>query len=344
MPRPPFLLLHEREIRACARLDEKSLAAIEAAFTRLARGDAQVPPPMAIEVPERQGDVHIKSAYVRGLSGFAVKLASGFYANLAEGLPAASGLMVLLGADTGFPLALLLDNGYLTDLRTGLAGAVAAKYLAPTTVDTVGIVGTGAQARFQLRALRLVRSFPRALVYGRRPEAVDAYRAEMSAELGIEVTRAASVSELVRESAVVVTTTPAQEPLLRAEELHERLHITAVGSDGTGKQELDPRVLARADRLVCDLKSQCFRLGELQHGLRAGLFNEHSPVLELGELTSGKASGRTSENQITVCDLTGVGVQDTAIAWLAYQEACARGLGTSIPAEEPPQAATGAAR
>ncbi len=327
---PSLLVLSEREIRECVGADQRALAAVEEGFTRLARGDVIVPAPMGIDVPERGGEIHIKTAYVRGLDCFAVKIASGFTGNAALGLPGASGMMVLCSAETGHPQALLLDNGYLTDLRTGIAGAIAAKYLAREKIGTVGVVGTGIQARFQLRALRLVRQFRRVLVYGRTPESVRKYVAEMSPELRVEVIPVGSISELVRQSDVVVTTTASRAPLVMADDLHEGLHITAVGSDGPGKQELDPKVLARADRLVCDLKSQCFRLGELQHGLGAGTINERSEIAELGDLTTGRKPGRTNDREITVCDLTGVGVQDTAIAVFADREARQRSLGNSV--------------
>jgi len=128
-----------------------------------------------------------------------------------------------------------------------------------------------------------------------------------------------------------VTATPSGEPYLRAEYLHPGLHITAMGSDGPEKLELDPRVMAKADKVVCDRKSQCSLLGELHHALEAGLVSEDA-VLELGTVAAGDVPGRTDENEITVCDLTGVGVQDTAIAFLAYQRAVEKGLGTTIEA------------
>jgi len=322
-----FLVLNEAEIRECVRMDAESLAAVEAGFTAMARGLAEVPPPMGIAVPERGGEVHVKSAYIRGLRGFAVKIASGFWRNAERGLPASSGMMVLLDAETGFPLALLLDNGYLTDVRTALAGAIAANNLARKEVRAAGVVGAGVQARMQIEALQLVRRFERVLVWGRNAAKVQAYAAEMSAKLGVDVQAAASVAEVVGESDLVVTTTPAREPLVLATHLHAGLHITAMGSDGPGKQELDPQVLARADLLVCDRRAQCAQLGELQHALGAGELNAASPVTELGEITAGSKPGRTSNTQITVCDLTGVGVQDTAIATLAYDRAVARKLG-----------------
>jgi len=127
-----------------------------------------------------------------------------------------------------------------------------------------------------------------------------------------------------------VTTTPSREPYLKAEWLHPGLHITCMGSDAEHKQELYADVFGHADRLVCDRKSQCFRLGELHHALEAGVISEQSQIAELGELTSGRISGRQRDDEITICDLTGVGVQDTAIALLAYERALGKGLGIGI--------------
>lgn len=328
-----FLILNEREIRACVALDAESLAAVESAFAQMARSEAEVPPPMGIVVPEREGEVHVKSAYLRGHDGFAVKIASGFWRNAAERLPVSSGMMVLLDARTAFPLALLLDNGYLTEVRTALAGAIAAKYLAREAVRTVGLIGAGMQARMQVEALRPVRWFERVLVWTRKPEAARSFAEEMSAKLGVEVSAAASPAEVVRESDVVVTATPAREPLVMAADVHVGLHITAMGSDGPGKQELDPQVLQRADVVVCDRRSQCERLGELQHAIAAGLDIGKMRIVELGDVIVGRAPGRSGAEQITVCDLTGVGVQDTAIASLAYRKARARGLGRAFRSE-----------
>lgn len=325
-------ILTEAEIRQCVDLDQAALAAIEEGFTRLADGQATMPPVMRIDVPENNGEVDIKSAYVQGLDSFAVKMSSGFFDNYKLGLPSLGGMMILLSAKVGFPQALLLDNGYLTDVRTGLAGATAAKYLAPQNVTTAGVVGAGMQARYQMRSLQLVRNFRRVLVTDLVEERVDQYVAEMTPLLGVEVVKAANVEEVVRNSQVVVTTTPSKSPHLRAAWLHSGLHITAMGSDAEEKNELEPAVLGRADLLVCDRKSQVFRLGEHHHALAAGVITEDDPIVELGELTAGRHPGRESEEQITVCDLTGTGVQDTAVAVLAFQRAQEKGLGQVIEA------------
>ena len=323
------LVLTEAELRDSAPMDGETLTQVENAFTWLAEGKVAMPPVMHIEV-DAQSDVDIKSAYVRGLDAFAVKLASGFFNNPSLGLQSSSGMMVLMSAKTGFCEAVLLDNGYLTDLRTGLAGAVAARHLAPENPGTVGVIGAGAQARCQIESLALVRNFERVLVAGRSRENVDAYVADMTSRLAVEVCAADSIEQVVRESQIVVTTTQSREPLIEAEWLHPGLHITAMGSDFPGKQELDPNILGAVDRLVCDRKTQCVIGGELQHGVSAGLIDEDTDVIELGQVTSGQVPGRTDTQQITLCDLTGTGVQDTAIAVIARDKALARGLGSTI--------------
>ncbi|MCJ7532735.1 MAG: hypothetical protein MUO64_17145, partial [Anaerolineales bacterium] len=260
---------------------------------------------------------------------FAIKIAAGFFDNRKLGLPTGSGMMVLISAKTGNPMAILLDNGYLTNVRTGIAGAIAAKYLAPKEVKVAGVVGSGMQARYQIRALKLVRDFSQLMVFGIVEEEVDRYVEEISKEFSIEVVKVKDAETVVRESEIVVTTTPSKEPYLRAHWLHPGLHITCVGSDSEDKQELYADVFTKADRIVCDKKSQVFRLGELHHALEAGVISEDE-VIELGELTSGKVAGRETEDEITVCDLTGVGVQDTQIARLAYHKAIEHGFGLPI--------------
>jgi ornithine cyclodeaminase len=325
----PIVVLIEEEIRECVSLNAEALEEVAKGFTALAKGEVTLPPILRIDVPENHGEVDVKTAYIHGLDSFAIKIAAGFFENRRLGLPTGSGMMVLISAKTGNPLAILLDNGYLTDVRTGIAGALAAKYLAPKEVKVAGVIGSGMQARYQIRALKLVRDFSKLMTFGIVPDEVDAYADEIEEELGIEVIKARDAESVVRESEVVVTTTPAKEPYLRAEWLHPGLHLTCMGSDSEDKQEVFTDVFTRVDRIVCDRKSQVFRLGELHHALEAGLVTEDA-VVELGELTSGRVRGREMEEEITVCDLTGVGVQDTQIARLAYQKATECGFGFAI--------------
>jgi ornithine cyclodeaminase len=305
------------------------LAAIESPFSWLEQGRASMPPIMHIEV-RGLGDVDVKSAFIEGLPYFAIKIASGFYGNAERGLPAGSAMMVLLNSETGFCEAVLLDNSYLTDLRTGLAGAVAAKYLAPAAVGIVGVLGTGTQARYQVRCLRLVRDFRRVLVWGRSRKQAAAYADELRQDGEFEVSVAASAEQVVRACDVLITVTPSDRPLVKAAWLRHGQHVTAVGADFPGKQELEAEVLRTADRVVCDRLSQCRQNGELQHVTEQGELPAGLQVVELGELTTGQKQGRQSPEELTVCDLTGTGVQDTAIANLAYAEARRAGLGIEV--------------
>ena len=323
-------ILREPEIRQCVGMNREAVEAVALGFTRLVEGKVSLPPIIRVDVESHHGEVDVKTAYIEGLDSFAIKVASGFLDNPPAGLPYGSGMMVVMSARTGFLEAVLLDNGYLTDLRTGIAGAIAAKYLAPSQIETAGVIGSGMQARYQIRGLGMMRPFKRLLVYGIDAKGVDRYVTEMTGELAVEVVKASDPEEVVRKSQFVATTTPSHEPYLRAEWLHPGLHITAMGADSEHKQELFPGVIGRAVRLVCDSKTQCFRLGELHHALKAGVINQEAEIAELGELTGGRKTGRKSDEEITVCDLTGVGVQDTTIAVLALQKAGDLGLGTSI--------------
>lgn len=323
-------IFNESEIRQSLTLDLETIDVIAQGFTKLWRGEAFLPPVMRIDIPENRGEVDVKSAYIHGLDDFAIKIASGFLDNNLKGLPTGSGMMVLVSAVTGIPEAVLLDNGYLTDVRTGAAGAIAARYLANQKFTTAGVIGSGAQARFQARALKLVCDFKELLVYGIDSNQVDAYVSEMAVELDVKVFKAVSAEMVVRNSQVVVTTTPAREPYLLPEWLHPGLHITCMGSDAEHKQELHANVFRHVDLIACDSKAQAFRLGELHHALDAGVLSRDDPVIELGALTTGVKSSRQSEDQVTVCDLTGVGVQDTQIARLAYRKAVELGYGITI--------------
>ena len=328
----PIYIINENELKSIVKLDQSVIKAIETGFSELQKGNATVPPIMMIPVPEKAGEVDVKSAYIKGIARLAIKVASGFFENNKLGLPSASGQMLVLSAETGYLDGVLLDNGYLTQVRTGAAGAVAAKFLAPENAENVGVIGSGTQARFQMRALSLVRDIKTIRMFSLDSNEVrDQYVEDMRKELGIEVIKAADAEEVVRKSSVVVTTTPARKGYIKAEWLHPGLHITAMGCDTEEKQELESAVLGKADVLACDLKSQVFRLGEIRSGIKDGVITEDSPIRELGEMINAVKSGRESEEQITVCDLTGVGVQDTMIAIKAYDLAVEQGMGTKIP-------------
>jgi len=292
-------VLREADVRAALPM-AACIDAVEGAFVAYSNGEAELPSVIHLDVPEARGEIHVKAGHIHGAPAYAVKVASGFYA---ADPPAIDGLVIVFDAETGAPVAFLLDGGYVTDTRTGAAGGVAARWLAPEHATVVGVVGTGIQARRQVEALRCVRDVTEIRVWGR-----DADRASAAAsDVGGVI--APSVREAVDAADVVITCTASTEPVVRAEWIAPGTHITAVGSDGAGKQELDPELLRRADVLVVDSLDQCRRLGELQHALDVA-----DRAVELGSVCAGTSPGRTSSTQLTVCDLTGVGVQDVAAA------------------------------
>jgi ornithine cyclodeaminase len=320
MPRMGLPAIEERALRA-AISPAAAVAAVRAAFRADGEGRTSVPAVINLPVPGTRGEFHVKTAWVDGVPIVAVKVASGFYDNPALGLPTGSGLMALFDASTGMPVGLLFDNGFLTDIRTGAAGAVAAECLARRDARTVGIIGAGVQARHQLACLREVRGIERVVAWSIDRPGLEQYCREAQDAHGIEARAAATPEEACRGADILITATPSREPIVRAAWLGPGMHVTAVGADAPGKQELEAECLARADRVVVDRLAQCARFGELSHALTAGLMAESGVWAQLGEIVAGRKPGRTDDDQITICDLTGVGFQDTAIAALAWNEA-----------------------
>lgn len=311
-------IFEEQQIRQAVSPPD-AIAAVRQAFRADGCGETVVPAVINLPIPGVDGEFHVKTAYVAGTPYVAVKVASGFYDNPSRGLPTGSGMMMLFDAATGMPAALLLDNGYLTDVRTGAAGAVAADVLALARVRTVGVIGSGVQARQQAICLHQVRPFERLFAWSIDAPGLDCYVREMRERLNVDAAAAADARAVTREADVLITCTPSRAPIVLADWLRPGMHVTALGADGPGKQELDARCLARADLVVCDRIAQCARLGELQHALAAGLLREADVHAELGQVVAGTKAGRTSDAQITIADLTGVGFQDTAIASLAFE-------------------------
>ncbi len=320
-------ILSRAEIESAVPLDIAAVDCVERAFASLAGGKVVMPPVLRLDIAEHNGEVDVKTAYMPGLDSFAIKISPGFFDNPKLGLPSVSGMMVVLSARTGMIKALLLDEGYLTDLRTAAAGAVAARWLAREDARVAGIIGAGVQARLQLEALMLVRPIERAVIWARDPAKSSAFESAMSAQLGIPVGVSASAEAVVRQADVVVTTTPSPEPLVQADWLRPGVHVTAMGSDSEHKNEIAPAAVARADLYVCDRRSQCATIGELHHAIAAGVIAADAPQVELGDIVSGGRPGRTGADQITLCDLTGTGVQDTAIAAFARQRIAGGGAG-----------------
>ncbi|OCW56436.1 ectoine utilization protein EutC [Hoeflea olei] len=323
-------ILTETDLREVVTLDLDAITCIEQAFAALATGDVVMPPVLSMAIAPFNGEVDVKTAFVPGIDSFAIKVSPGFFDNPKIGLPSTSGLMAVFSARTGMLEALLLDNGYLTDIRTAAAGAVAARHLARADSTRACILGAGCQAKLHLKALSLVRPIETATIWARDPGRAMAAAAELSRDLGIEVRAAGDPATAVSEADIVVTTTPATAPVLQADWLRPGQHITAMGSDQAHKNELDPACFARADPYVPDRLTQAQLLGELRTAIEAGVVDAEKEFAELGAIVSGRASGRASERAITLADLTGTGVQDTAIATFAAGRAHAAGAGVDL--------------
>ena len=300
-------------------LDTDSLIdEIEAGFVLYSDGKVNVPPVGFMHFDDPPGDVHIKYGSIEDDDYWVLKIASGFYQNPSLGLQASDGVILVFSQRSGALELVLHDRCWLTDMRTAAAGAVAARHLAPRKIDKVGVIGTGVQARMQLEMLCSVVEAKSALIWGRNEAKVGKMIGELklSAALlaaGMEVRAAESVEELADQSRLIVTATSAHEPVLRADQVRPGTHITAMGSDDDGKQELDVALLAKADRIVADSVSQCSKYGECVHAINAGVISLDD-IAELGAVVSGSTDGRTSDDQITIADLTGVAVQDIQIA------------------------------
>ena len=283
---------------------------IEDGFIAYSQKEVVVAPVGHLGLENPSADVHIKYGYIKNDDYYVIKIASGFYENTKIGLSSSNGLMLAFNKHNGELEAILLDHGMLTDVRTALAGAVVAKHFAPREITKIGIVGTGVQAHLQLRFLASITPYRKAMVWGRSPEKVAEYIEEMK-DSGFEIEAAPSLNHLAEECNFIITTTPSTSPLLMRSMIQPGTHITAVGADASGKQELDPLIVADAELVIADSIEQCIDHGEISHAISQGLRNQ-SDVLELGNAIHSKIQ-KQNQNSITVADLTGVAVQDIQI-------------------------------
>ncbi|CAM9564640.1 unnamed protein product [Ectocarpus sp. 6 AP-2014] len=298
-----------------------AVEAVEAAFGMLAKGKVDVPIPMHIGIDESEkagpGDCHIKGGYISGTSTWTVKLANvSFYKNVEKGLPAGSGIFVVCDATNGAPLAIFQENRFLTDLRTGAAGAVSVKHFAARHHKKVGFVGAGVIAAAMARGSKCVHEFDEGFAYGLDVVKTKEWADEIEAELGYKVHVCKTAEECVRQSDVVFTQTPGSETVVELDWLRPHATIIASGSDQPTKNEI-PAEVQKASKMVCDLVRQCEQVGELRSAIKAGVMTRDDVYAEIGDVVNGDKPGRTGEELILV-DLTGTGAQDAAIGQVAW--------------------------
>jgi len=296
---------------------------IEEGFVLYSEDRVKVPPVGFLHFDDPPGDVHIKYGFVSGDDYYVLKMASGFYNNPDLDLPPSNGLVLLFSQKTGVLQLIMLDECWLTDIRTAAAGAVAAKHLAPKTITHIGIVGTGVQAGLQLEMLQHVVDCNGCIIWGRNSEKVQALIDDLQSRdtfqsWGLKFQAAQDMKFLTSQCELIVTTTSAKAPLIKAGQIKRGTHITAMGADDHGKQELEAEILAKADILVADSVSQCVDHGECFHAVNNNLIKENA-ILELGHVIKNPNIGRTNDDQISVVDLTGVAIQDIQAAKMVYR-------------------------
>jgi alanine dehydrogenase len=314
------LLLNRSDVRQLLSLTE-CIDAVEKVFRW--QGEGKIPAPGILGVRTQNGGLHVKTAFLRAAKSYiAAKLNTNFPQNHARfALPAIQGVIVLYDADNGRLLA-VLDSIEITVKRTAAATAVAAKYLARANSSVVTICGCGEQGRSQLRALSLVLSLRKVYAIDINSNAPLRFAAELSPEIEIDVEPVRSPPRAIQNSDVVVTCTPATEFFVHKEGVDTGTFIAAVGADDSHKQEIDPALLASA-KLVADSLEQVCAIGDTHHAIAAGLMHKEDIYAELSEIVAGRKPGRTSEDEITIFDSTGVAIEDAAVATLVYEKACA---------------------
>ncbi len=288
--------------------------AIQEGFVAYSNGSVVVPPVGEMLFDKPPGETHIKYGYVVGDDVYVIKIASGFYENKDLGISPNSGLMLMFSQKTGSLKTILLDEGCLTNVRTAAAGAVAARHLAPKNVHCIGILGTGYQGRMQLEYLKQVVTCQDVMVWGLNQGELDAYTKEMAPK-GYHIQTTLRAADVARTCNLIVTATPSKKALLTADAIKPGTHITAMGSDTPEKIELDPAIMQKTDIIVADSMEQSLTRGEIFQARKSGTLAEKR-VVELGHVITGKSPARTSDNQISVVDLTGVAIQDIQICKL----------------------------
>ena len=292
------------------------MAKVKEAYIAHADGKVTSPPPGQLLFDDPRGDCHIKFGRTQGQPFFAVKIACGFYDNPKIGLPVNSGLILVMSAKTGQPVALLADEGWLTSWRTAAAGCLAARSMLPDNLDAVGLVGSGHQAHLQIEWLREFISTHRVYVWN-----VETFHDEGAAfadelnQQGYEAKCVRDIRELAGECRLIYTVTPSTKALFDSACIQPGTHIVAIGADSPGKQELDCDIFGRARVIATDDHHQCLDHGDFGNAVRAGVVAANTDV-SFGDLLNGKVAGRTAVEDITIVDLTGIPALDIAMAAL----------------------------
>ncbi len=322
-----MLILNQKQIQKIIPLREikKIIDEVEKAFFDYGRGKVQMIAKLYLDFPEFNGDLRIMPSYSKTLKMAGTKIVNVHPDNYQKGLKTVMAVVVLNDPETGAPLA-LMDGTYITALRTGAVSAVATKYLAKKEAKTLGVIGAGYQAVTQIAAISKVRKLKEILVYDIKEEAIEKL-GKILAEEKIKIGRG-ELKEVCQKE-ILVTVTPAREPIVKRKWILPGTHINAIGADAAGKEELEPEVLKEA-KIVVDCWEQASHSGEINVPFKKGIIAKKDIYGELGEMVCGEKAGRRSEKEITVFDSTGLAIQDLYIANLAYKLAQKKKIGREI--------------
>ena len=323
------LLLPEEDVKKLASMDE-AISAVESAFREKALGNVQMPPKVYLFYGS--GDLRVMPCYIKTGEISSVKIVNSHPRNPEKGLPTVMAVIVLVDPETGFPKA-VMGGTWITGIRTGAAGAVAAKYLARKNSRIVAFIGAGTQARMQFLGItRVIQSIREIRVFDIRPEAMKAFIQFIEAHVaaGLLLVSASSVKEAVEGADIIITTTPSRKPVVMSEWISDGVRFNCIGADAPGKQELDPMILKRASKIVVDDVEQAIHSGEINVPLSEGIIGASSIYGELGEIIAGMKKGRENDSEVTIFSSTGLAIQDAAVANIVYENALKRGAGTRI--------------
>lgn len=319
-----MLFLSKKEVEKILPLREikKVILAVEKAFGDFSLGKVEMPPKVYLHFPEFNGDLRVMPSFSRSLVMAGTKLVNVHPANPERGLSTVMAVIILHDPKTGLPLA-IMDGTWITALRTGAASAVATKYLAKKEAKTLGVVGAGFQAITQIMAISKIRKLKEILVFDIRKEAIERLERILKKE---KIKIKAGTLEEICQKEILVTATPAKEPIVKSEWIKPGTHINAIGADAPGKEELEPEILKKA-KIIVDHLEQAKHSGEINVPLSKGIINEKSIFGELGEIVVGKKKGREKDDEITIFDSTGLAIQDLYTATLVYQIAKRKKIG-----------------
>jgi len=321
------LLLTKAEVGRLISMKEV-IATVEEAYEAFNSDQVVQPPYMGIHLPPPRGEIDFKVGYHKSGEVISMKASSGGFIDnpAAHGVPTGMGTILLFDA-MSCALVCVMDGSLITGLRTGAAGAISVKALARKNAKTITSIGTGNQARMQIRAIHEVLKIEAIHAWDSDPDTLSRYKADIESELGIAVVAAGSKKAAVEQADILITTTRGKGSLVEASWVKPGTHIVAIGTDQRGKQELDPEIFRNA-KIVNDSIEQCTEKGETWHPLARNIISRDDIHAEIGEILLGRKPGRESEDEVTIFDSTGMAIQDITTAARIYRNAMDRKVGT----------------